>query len=249
MTSAVVIVTRPQPDAARLAARLEQAGLTSVVAPLISIEPRSVDPLPVGDVQTVVFTSANGVRGLMARPDGYRFTGVPAIAVGPASAVAARAAGFGCIIEAAGDVDAVVSEVQQYCQPGKGTILYPSGVHTAGDLAGQLAALGFTVARVVVYHAVHAQALPREVEELLGSRTQVAVCLYSPRTARIWCTLMGRLGRNRTGAGFIRYYCLSDNVAKAVRESGCPAAGLEVAGAANDDAMVSILSATLGGQG
>ncbi|MBI5279400.1 MAG: uroporphyrinogen-III synthase [Burkholderiales bacterium] len=75
-----VIVTRPQPEAARWAARLRSAGLAAEVLPLIAILP-SPDAASlreawrrIASFRAVMFVSANAVRGFFAASEGTPFT-------------------------------------------------------------------------------------------------------------------------------------------------------------------------------
>ena len=85
---AAVLVTRPQPAADRLAGRLREEGLAVQVAPLMRIVPVAHDAAALARAPGLVFTSAHAVA--MAGPGLDR----PAMCVGPATADAARAAGF-----------------------------------------------------------------------------------------------------------------------------------------------------------
>ena len=85
---AAVLVTRPQPAADRLAGRLRAQGLSVQVAPLMRIVPVAHDAAALARAPGLVFTSAHAVA--MAGPGLDR----PAMCVGPATADAARAAGF-----------------------------------------------------------------------------------------------------------------------------------------------------------
>src|SRR6185312_6911195 len=87
-----VLITRAEEEARRLAAR----GIDSLIEPLIAVRfrPESAAGLApfLDGVQAAIFTSANGARAFAAataRRD------LRVFAVGPATAMAAREAGFG----------------------------------------------------------------------------------------------------------------------------------------------------------
>ena len=241
--SGPVVLTRPRKDSKALAEKLAGQGCEVIVAPLIDIHVRERAVLPEpAEVQAVVFTSANGISGLVAQTGAPLLVDVPAIAVGSASAAAAYAAGFSRVVESGGDVAALVDTVGAQCAPDAGVILYPSGVHTAGDLEGQLQARGFSVERVIVYEAVHAAQMPAQVHALLEGGERFRVVLFSPRTARIWCELLQRTDLHQGWAYSIHYYCLSQNVADALKSFGVAVEAIEIAGKAKEQAMLALLA-------
>ena len=99
-----VWVTRPEEDAAELAEALRAEGVEVLVEPLLRIVYTDGPPLDLTGVQALIATSANGVRAF-ARRNQQR--DVPVLAVGAATARAARAAGFTSVESAAGDVAAL----------------------------------------------------------------------------------------------------------------------------------------------
>jgi uroporphyrinogen-III synthase len=85
------LVLRPAPGDRATVARLEPAGLVAIRLPLFQIVPLPWVP-PVGEHDALLLTSANAVRH--AGPGLEALRGLPAIAVGKATAEAARAAGL-----------------------------------------------------------------------------------------------------------------------------------------------------------
>jgi uroporphyrinogen-III synthase len=238
------IVTRPEHDAAAVAATLEGAGHEVVLAPLLAIVGRSA-VIPQRDYRAVLVTSANGARALAGHPDRERLRSVEVHAVGPASAAAARAAGFG-VRQAGGDVDALIAAVRRHVDPADGPLLYVSGETVAGDLEGALSATGIAVDRVVLYAAQPAAALPGAAATALAeSRGSDAVLIYSPRTAEIWVRLVTAAGLAQAAAGR-GHLCLSQNVAARVR-AAFPAAPVKVAVRPDEDAMIDLALAVATG--
>jgi uroporphyrinogen-III synthase len=96
-----VLVTRPEPGAARTAARLRALGHDAVVLPLSQTNPLPVD-LDAVKFDAVAVTSANALRhaphALIAR-----LAALPCHAVGKRTAETARAAGFRTVTEGPGD--------------------------------------------------------------------------------------------------------------------------------------------------
>ncbi len=152
-----VCVTRAEPGASATAARLIAHGLEPLLAPLSRIEP--VEALADDPAKAAAFavTSANAVRAFCAVST---LRDRPLFAVGDATAAAARAAGFGEVLSAEGDVDALAGLIADRWRPRDGPVWHLRGEAAAGDLAGALSALGFAVQEAVVYRAVAAGTLP-----------------------------------------------------------------------------------------
>src|SRR5690242_18496783 len=100
------IVTRPRDDAATVVRALGERGIDAVLAPMLSIVPAKDAARQLADrltgAQAILFTSANGVRAFAAVSSRRE---LPVLAVGEASAAAARIAGFRAVASAQGNVD------------------------------------------------------------------------------------------------------------------------------------------------
>jgi uroporphyrinogen-III synthase len=237
-----LIVTRPQADAAVLAQQLEAAGHTVILAPLLSITPVDKLEVPGRDYQAVLITSANGARALEKRAELARLKDATAIVVGPASAEAAARAGFERVEQADGDVHALVRSTIALLRPGDGPLLYISGAVTAGNLAESLEASGFEVDRVVAYEARPAGALPGPCAAAIAAGGADGVVLYSPRSARIWAALVADAGLSRAASELV-YYCLSENVAGALREGLGDGVSVQVARRPDEPALLELIPA------
>ncbi len=137
--------------------------------------------------------------------------------MGARTAQAAREAGFAQVESADG---ALADLVRLVCarRPG-GRLLYLAGEDRAGDLAGDLAAHGIVVETAVVYRTVPVEALPDDaVRALAGGRID-AVLHYSRRSALTLLHLARRAGLLNAALS-LAHYCLSDDVAAVLRESG-----------------------------
>ncbi|GAB4532629.1 MAG: hypothetical protein Kow00133_20900 [Amphiplicatus sp.] len=217
MRRPVVIVTRPEPDASRFAAAARRAGLEPIVSPTMRIvfRPRAPDLDRVG---AIAFTSANGVRAFAAAAAIPPET--PVFAVGPASAEAARDAGFADVAAAGGDVASLAQMIGEAHQAGRiaGAVLHVCGSDRAGDLVAALAQAGAAARRAVLYEARASEGLaPAAVEALKGAADAAPgpwVALFSPRTARMFLDQVRDAGlEDRLAAA--RAACLSEAVAEA----------------------------------
>jgi len=185
------LITRPQEDAADLAAALTARGIEPLIEPLLQIKPVDGARIDLDGVQALLFTSANGVRAfavLTPRRD------LPAYTVGDGSAAAAKLAGFTQIESAGGDVNALASLVCDRLNPQQGVLFHAAGSVTAGDLAGRLEGAGFGVRRVALYEAAPATALSPETRMNLTLGGIDLILLFSPRTATTFATLWRQAG-------------------------------------------------------
>jgi len=141
-------ITRAQPGAEATAAAVRRLGHEAFVAPLLEVRATGSGPLDVADVSALAFTSANAVRafaGRMSAPD------LPAFAVGPATAQAARQAGFTRVIASDAGVADLAMVILAERGAFAGTVLHPGARELAGDLVGALRAGGLQARTLVLY--------------------------------------------------------------------------------------------------
>ncbi len=242
MTRQTFIITRPAEDAQRFTAAARRAGARVIAMPVIAIHFRDAVALPARPWQAVAITSANGARAIGRMPAAQRqaITQARAVTVGPASSAAARAAGFTDILQAGGDVAALITTVRETLRPDDGPILYASGAITRGALEEELGAAGFAVHRAVLYEARPAEALNEAARRALAEDAPGTVALYSPRSAKIWAELVKAAGLAEQAARW-RHACLSANVAHALRAAlqGCD--DVRIAPEPREEAMLRML--------
>ncbi|HUA52307.1 MAG TPA: uroporphyrinogen-III synthase [Candidatus Sulfotelmatobacter sp.] len=229
------LITRPLEDATPLAEALRALGIEPVIEPLLTITLRPEALPPLDGVHALLVTSANGVRAFVAA-SGRR--DLPVFAVGPSTAAVARNAGFATVETADGNVTALAALVAARAQPADGTLLHVAGSEVAGDLAGDLTARGYTVARAVLYDAAPADTLTADVLADLGAGRIDWVLLFSPRTATTFARLIDAAGRVEalTRATAI---CLSAAVADAV--AGLPWQRVRVATQPDQASLLDLL--------
>lgn len=234
-----ILVTRPEPDASRLGARLKAMGHEPVLEPLMSVKYLEADadfPGALERAQAIAFTSANGVRALARRSKARH---LPVFAVGAATAKAARDEGFETVHVAGGDVDTLADEIATTLDPAGGSIVHIAATNLAGDLAGALGSRGFEISRHVLYEASSVETLSEAVRADLEEGAIDAVLIYSPRTGRILAALMEEAGLLEA-AKALTCYCLSANVAQAA--ASIPFARCPVAATPDEDALIALLS-------
>lgn len=211
------LVLRPAPGAARTLARLAALDVPARALPLFAVSPRAWAPPAAGEHDALLLTSANAVRhagaGLAA------VAHLPVVAVGEATAAAARAAGLVVAVTGAGDVAAAVA----------GAGAFPRLLHLAG--ADHVAVPG--VERRIVYASLP---LPVDAAALEAAARGGVALLHSARAAARFAEVLPAGAR-----GDVRLACLSAAVARAAGEGW---AALAVAPRPADAALAA-LAATL----
>lgn len=177
--TATILITRPA-EAAQSFAEGVRARLGTncnvMIAPLLRIE--HVDQhVELADAATLIFTSVHAVRALASMSDRRDLT---CYAVGPATAKAARKAGFQPIM-GGGNGPALVDRIKADA-PGT-PCLYLRGDHVAVDVADMLNASGVETRSMIVYRQL-AHPLTNVAKKLLRGADPVIVPLFSPRSAR-----------------------------------------------------------------
>src|SRR5215468_7385806 len=144
-----LLVTRPQHDGERTAARLRARGHHVTLAPLLRVEPVDFE-FPCAPLSAVAITSANAARAVHRHPRRDALIALPAFTVGRHTAEAARAAGFREVECADGDKDDLTALLRARFNQSSAPLLYLAGEDRAGDLA----ASGVPVLTAVAYRAV-----------------------------------------------------------------------------------------------
>ncbi|WP_323716842.1 uroporphyrinogen-III synthase [Paracoccus aminovorans] len=160
----LLLLTRPEPASRRFAAALAPLGLRVLIAPVLEIVPVAHDAARLEGARGLVFTSIHAV------PSAGPGRGRPAICVGPATADAARAAGFR-VTEGPGDAARMLPLLDGL---GQGW-LHPHGAHVAKTLP---------VPGMVVYDQLR-HPLTAEALAALAGEAPVILPLFSPRSARL----------------------------------------------------------------
>lgn len=179
-----LLVLRPQPGAAATAERAATLGFEVTVAPLFTTTALPWDPPSPAGYDALMLTSANAVR--LGGQGLATFHAMRVFAVGEATAVAARAAGFAQV--EAGSSDAVAL-LAQMAAAGVRRALHPGGreYRDAGHPA-------IHIDRIPVYAADPVAELPdAAAAALAGGATAM---LHSPRAASLFASFVD--DRSRT---------------------------------------------------
>jgi uroporphyrinogen-III synthase len=206
------LVLRPAPGNARTCTALAAAGIAAVSLPLFAVAPVAwsvPDPLP---FDAILLTSAQAVRH--AGPGLSRLAALPVVAVGAATAAAARAAGLQVALVGTGDAASVVAQAAAF----------PRLLH----LAGRDRVVQPGIAALTVYAS---EALPVD-GDAIAAAVDAVVLLHSVRAATRFARLAAALPRER-----VRIAALATAVAEA---AGTGWARVVVAPEPHDVALVRI---------
>jgi uroporphyrinogen-III synthase len=230
-----VVITRPEPDGERTAAKLTARGCEVLLAPLLRVEFLAPD-LGRGPWAAVALTSANAARAIARHPRLPELKSLPVFTVGRRTADAARASGFTAVTSADGNE----ADLARLIAARRVTLLlYLAGEDRARDLAADVAHAGVTVETVVVYRAAPAERMPAPVEAALSAGEVDGVMHFSPRSAGIYLKAAQAAGLlDRALAPY--HYCLSQAVATPLAAAG--ATRIAVARSPDEAALVDLVA-------
>lgn len=214
-----LLVTRPEPDALKLRAALEERGHEATVEPLLQVSFEHGDAIELEGVQAVIATSRNALRALRSHPARGTARKLPLFAVGKATAQEARALGFETVVTGAGTVQELVAHIVSVADPANGLLLHLAGDRLADDLKGELEEQGFRVLQPVVYRTAAVTSFSEDTVEQLATGEIDGVILLSPRTATIYAQLMAKHGLVSVARELV-HFCLSEAVAKRLAPLG-----------------------------
>lgn len=234
-----LLLTRPEADAEATRQRLEAAGHTVTLEPMLTIEPIATGGLELTGVQALVVTSRNALRMLARLPELAEARRLPLLTVGPGTAAEARALGFERIEAGAAGARELAVLVTARFEPGAGALLHLAGETLAFDLAAALTAAGYEMRTAALYRAVTRTSLAPATAHLLRQGAIDGVLLMSPRTATIYQSLI-RKGDLLSAAGNVVHLCLSQAVAAALTPLG--SVQCAVAAAPNLEEMLALIA-------
>ena len=234
LRTGVVLITRPAAAAVETARRVAAAGFTPLVSPVLDTVMCPARLPPVAGVQAVLLTSANAVPALS-----MEYHHLPVFAVGDATAVAARTAGFSRVTSAAGNAADLVGLVRRLCDPDGGGLLFPGAARLAADIAKPLRLAGFRVTRRIVYRTAPASGLDAAACDGLRAGLVAAAMFFSPGSARAFVALV-RAGLPPTCVATVDAIAISEPVAAAL--APLPWQRIRVARLPNQDEMVALLT-------
>ncbi len=164
LSGRTILLTRVPAENAPLAAELATLGAQVVELPLLKVVPPADDGAALSaavaklsDYAFVVFTSANGVRAFVdAReiPGESWPTDLSVVAVGPATAAAATAAGLAVDVMASTATAAALTDALPAAGDDASRVLAPLAEQASPTVVDGLTAKGYAVDRVTAYQTV-----------------------------------------------------------------------------------------------
>lgn len=239
--SARVLITRPQPGAARTAERLRKAGFDPVVLPLTIIK-RLFFKLPSGPFDGIVVTSAQALP-LQDTSALVPFLGIPVLAVGETTAQAAKERGFSSVTVGTGAVDGVIGLAAGLLKPG-GRLLYLCGRVRRPELEAALSDKGILIEAVETYDAMPLSYSGHELEAHLGNMPFDAVVLMSQQAATAFGALLEDQGYEQL-FDKCAIVCFSARIASVCEK--LPAHQLLVTKQASEDSLMETLESLYAG--
>ncbi len=214
MGKKLVLITRPEEDAAVFAQVLEGQGISSLIQPMLDIQPVSFELPDLSAYQGLIFTSANGVRGFAA--ESYE-RAIPAYTVGKQTESAARAEDYSHILCAEGVGEDLAALIQAHALKEISKLLHIRGQHVAYPLAPVLQSKGYSVDELIVYEAFQCETFSKETHSALQNEQVQAVTFFSKRTAEAFIGAVDKGGLSAALAG-IKALCISESVLNCVRD-------------------------------
>ncbi|MGB3389168.1 MAG: uroporphyrinogen-III synthase [Pseudaminobacter sp.] len=237
MTGRRVLVTRPQPGAAKTARRLEEMGFAPVILPLSQTRSLAVSLADVPDnIDAVALTSVNAIRhaprDLVAGLSGYR-----CFAVGAKTSAAAREAGFSSVVEGPGDASGLAEAIAREAAPDM-RIAYLTGRVRLPAFEALLAEAGVRPLPIETYDTLAVDYSEADLAGLFADQPVDAVLLYSSKAAEAVVGISRSPDWDVHFAG-ARYFCLSPRISAKLQ--GPPFAKISVAMEPTEEALLALL--------
>ncbi len=229
-------ITRPLEDALRFCKELEHAELPVPLTPtlysLLDVEFLDLDPqlfLNSPPLGALVATSRNGVRAFSHMKDFEKYTHLPFFTVGKATGELVRSLGFKDVHVGSGRAEGLLPLIREYDQACGDEVSDDGSLKRIVNLRGDEQAFALKAALethnpplnglfedVLCYRMKETKELSLDVLNEFKSNEIKAVVLMSPRTARVYCSLMKFYDLQQQVAK-IQHFCLSDAVADVLK--------------------------------
>jgi uroporphyrinogen-III synthase len=207
-----LLVTRPEPDAMKLAGRLEQDGHDAIVEPLMRLSFEGTDPIDLEGASALIATSRNALRALRASPALAEARHIPIFVVGKATAAEARHMGFERILVGPGRAADLVPAIAATQDSTDGLLVHLAGEALAFDIKSELELLGFRILQPTVYRMEAAEAFTMSTLDAFADGDVEGVILMSLQTARIYARLVAQ-HRLAYAMPKIVHFCMSAAIA------------------------------------
>lgn len=208
-----VLVLRPEPGASATVERARQRGLDALAIPLFEIEPVSWKAPDAASFDGLLITSANAIRS--AGEQLLELRGLPVYAVGPATADAAREAGFDVASSGDAGAERLLGSIQADLRL----------LHLCGEDRKESANAKQRIEAITVYRS-----RAKDGCDLSAAQGSVAM-IHSPRAGRRFAELVD------TNKETVAIAAISDDAAAAVGDGW---AAVESADVPTDEALLAL---------
>jgi uroporphyrinogen-III synthase len=175
--------------ASETASRAASLGFTPVIAPMLEIRPVQASLPPPETIQAVLVTSAVAIDMIPAS-----YHAKPLLAVGDATADAAKRAGFTTVHSGSADAQALAAVAVKLFLPDKGPLLLAAREGLGEPLELDLNDRGFRVLRHAVYAIAAPSVLPAIAATALQGDDLDKAMFFSADTARAFVRLVEAAG-------------------------------------------------------
>ena len=213
----MTLIIRPQPDADRDVALLMRYGVPALASPSMKRTHRTHELPESVNFSGIIMTSRNAVEAITkfdkVNADTGRWAKLPVFVVGPATAAAARDAGFSNIIRGTGGGAGLLAPISRYFtekigkqENGKSfntnlPLLWPSAVEISFDLVAALSTHGVAVQRLPVYQMIASAGLDSTITDKITEGAIAAVVAMSVRSVQIFRRNLDAAGKASSLAG------------------------------------------------
>ena len=215
----MILIIRPQPDADRDVALLVRYGVPALASPSMKRTDRTHEIPESVNFSGIIMTSRNAVEAITkfgkVNADTSRWAKLPVFVVGPATAAAARDAGFSNIIRGTGGGAGLLAPISRYFtekigkqENGKSfntnlPLLWPSAVEISFDLVAALSPHGVAVQRLPVYQMIASAGLDSTITDKITEGAIAAVVAMSVRSVQIFRKNLDADGKASSLSGMV----------------------------------------------
>ena len=215
----MTLIIRPRPDADRDVALLKRYGVPAIASPSLKRMNQTYELSESFDFSGIILTSRNAVETIIksdrSNAETSRWAELPAFVVGPATAAAARDAGFSNIIRGTGGGAGLLAPIRCYFTEKIGKqdsgklsdtnkpLFWPSAVEISFDLVAALATHGIAVQRLPVYQMIANDGMDSIIVDKITQGAISAVVAMSPRSVQIFRRNLDAAGQASSLAGMV----------------------------------------------
>jgi uroporphyrinogen-III synthase len=188
-----------------------------MLAPVLRIEITDKADLGSPPWAGILLTSSNAARAIAGHRSCRALMYLPVMAVGQASAQAAREAGFTNVSFSTGDVSDLARLVAARFTDTRAPLLYLAGADRAGNLDTVISSRGIQVRTVIVYRAVKVEEWPPATWIALDQGRIEGVLHFSRRSAEAYLACSRDILQVSLQP---IHYCISERTAEPLRRAG-----------------------------